>query len=168
MADEQKKSLWELLWDYDPNGLIVVDTALNIRLVNQAFCKMFGVDGETIVGEAITTIFDDVDDFRTAWDENKVIPAKEKHYSRYHVYVRKVIFPIQDEGIIACIMVNLTHEWQQEKNMRRVRQETILKVKEVVDNQMKVAQEIASLLGETTAESKVSLLRLLEIVEQKH
>ncbi len=168
MAEEQKKSLWELLWDYDPNGLIVVDTALNIRLVNQAFCKMFGVDGETIVGEAITTIFDDVDDFRVAWDENTVIPAKEKHYSRYHVYVRKVIFPIQDEGIIACIMVNLTHEWQQEKNMRRVRQETILKVKEVVDNQMKVAQEIASLLGETTAESKVSLLRLLEIVEQKH
>jgi len=48
-----------------------------------------------------------------------------------------------------------------------VRQETILKVKEVVDNQMKVAQEIASLLGETTAETKVSLLRLLQIVEQK-
>jgi PAS domain S-box-containing protein len=168
MSDEQKKSLWELLWDYDPNGLIVVDTELRIRLVNQAFCKMFGVDGEAVVGQEITTLFDDVDDFRIARDQNTVIPAKEKHYGRYHVYVRKVIFPIQDEGIIACIMVNMTHEWQQEKNMRRVRQETILKVKEVVDNQMKVAQEIASLLGETTAETKVSLLRLLQVVEQKH
>jgi len=167
MSDEQKKSLWELLWDYDPNGLIVVDTDMRIRLVNQAFCKMFGVDAETIVGEEVTTIFDDVVDFRVAWEQNTVIPAKEKHYSRYHLYVRKVIFPIQDEGIIACIMVNMTHEWQQEKDMRRVRQETILKVKEVVDNQMKVAQEIASLLGETTAETKVSLLRLLQVVEQK-
>ena len=167
MSDEPKKSLWELLWDYDPNGLIVVDTAMRIRLVNQAFCKMFGVDAEKIIGEEVTTIFDDVVDFRVAWEQNTVIPAKEKHYSRYHVYVRKVIFPIQDEGIIACIMVNMTHEWQQEKDMRRVRQETILKVKEVVDNQMKVAQEIASLLGETTAETKVSLLRLLQVVEQK-
>ena len=167
MSDEQKKSLWELLWDYDPNGLIVVDTDMRIRLVNQAFCKMFGVDAEKIIGEEVTTIFDDVVDFRVAWEQNTVIPAKEKHYSRYHVYVRKVIFPIQDEGIIACIMVNMTHEWQQEKDMRRVRQETILKVKEVVDNQMKVAQEIASLLGETTAETKVSLLRLLQVVEQK-
>jgi len=167
MSDEQKKSLWELLWDYDPNGLIVVDTDMRIRLVNQAFCKMFGVDAEKIIGEEVTTIFDDVVDFRVAWEQNTVIPAKEKHYSRYHLYVRKVIFPIQDEGIIACIMVNMTHEWQQEKDMRRVRQETILKVKEVVDNQMKVAQEIASLLGETTAETKVSLLRLLQVVEQK-
>lgn len=168
MADEQKKSLWELLWDYDPNGLIVVDPEMRIQLVNPAFCKMFGVDEETIIGEAITNLFDDVDDFKVAWEQNTVISAKEKHYSRYHVYVRKVIFPIQNEGIIACIMVNLTHEWQQEKEMRRVRQETILKVNEVVDNQMKVAQEIASLLGETTAETKVSLLRLLQIVEKKH
>ncbi len=167
MAEEQKKSLWELLWDYDPNGLIVVDPEMRIQLVNPAFCKMFGVNGEMIIGKAITTLFDDVDDFHVAWEQNTVIPAKEKHYSRYHVYVRKVIFPIQNEGIIACIMVNLTHEWQQEKEMRRVRQETILKVNEVVDNQMKVAQEIASLLGETTAETKVSLLRLLQIVEKK-
>lgn len=168
MAHEPKKSLWELLWDYDPNGLIVVDTEMQIRLVNPAFCMMFGVDGAAIIGQPITSLFDDVDDFHLAWAQNKVIPAKEKHYSRYHVYVRKVIFPIQDEGIIACIMVNLTHEWHQEKEMRRVRQETILKVNEVVDNQMKVAQEIASLLGETTAETKVSLLRLLQIVEKKH
>lgn len=168
MADEQKKSLWELLWDYDPNGLIVVDTAMRIRLVNQAFCKMFDVDAETIVGQQAASILDDVVDFRVAWAQNTVIQAKEQHYPRHHLYVRKVIFPIQDEGIVACIMVNLTHEWQQEEDMRRVRQETIVKVNEVVDNQMKVAQEIASLLGETTAETKISLLRLLQIVEQEH
>jgi hypothetical protein len=38
----------------------------------------------------------------------------------------------------------------------------------VVDNQMNVAQKIASLLGETTADTKVSLLKLLEMVEQEH
>jgi hypothetical protein len=43
----------------------------------------------------------------------------------------------------------------------------VLKVREVVDNQMKVAQEIAGLLGETTAETKVSLLKIIEAVEQE-
>jgi PAS domain S-box-containing protein len=168
MADAKKKSLWHLLWDYDPNGLIVVDTTMRIRLVNPAFCNMFGVNAETIIGEDAADILDDMRDFRVAWAENMVIQAKEQHYPQQQLYVRKVIFPIQDEGIVACIMVNLTHEWQQKEEMRRMRLETIEKVNEVVDNQMKVAQEIASLLGETTAETKVSLLRLLQIVEKGH
>jgi uncharacterized Fe-S cluster-containing protein len=37
-------------------------------------------------------------------------------------------------------------------------------VRQVVDKQMRVAQEIAGLLGETTAETKVSLLHLLEML----
>jgi hypothetical protein len=168
MLNEPKKSLWELLWDYDPNGLIVVDGMMRIRLVNQAFSRMFKVDSEGVVGTNAAAILGDISDFRTAWQQNIVIQAKEQHYPQYPLYVRKVIFPIRDEGIVACIMVDLTHEWRQEEEMRRMRQETILKVNEVVDNQMKVAQEIASLLGETTAETKVSLLRLLQVVEQDH
>ncbi|MFT3786302.1 MAG: PAS domain-containing protein [Tepidisphaeraceae bacterium] len=36
------KSLWELIWDYDPNGLVAVDRDLLIRVVNPAFCDMVG------------------------------------------------------------------------------------------------------------------------------
>jgi len=46
-----------------------------------------------------------------------------------------------------------------------MRKETIKKVNEVVDNQMKVVQEIAGLLGETTAETKVSLLKIIQMLE---
>lgn len=159
------KTLWELLWDYDPNGLIVVDTAMNIRLANPAFCKMFSVEPGAIIGQPAMTLLGDVADFHEAWDKNTAIRAKEQDYPAYNLHVRKVIFPIRDEQIIACIFVNLTHEWEQEQEMRRLRRETIEKVSEVVDNQMKVAQEIASLLGETTAETKVSLLRLIQMIE---
>jgi uncharacterized Fe-S cluster-containing protein len=77
--------------------------------------------------------------------------------------VKEFIFPIKDENIIACIMVDITAEMQQKQEMVKIQSETVKKVKEVVDNQMKVAQEIAGLLGETTAETKVSLLKITEL-----
>ncbi|MEI6197836.1 MAG: hypothetical protein WCS42_26270, partial [Verrucomicrobiota bacterium] len=83
---------------------------------------------------------------------------------RYDLYVRTLIFPIPDEKIAAGIFVDLTTEWKQERELNRLKQEAVQEVRQVVDNQMRVAQEIAGLLGETTAETKVSLLRLLEML----
>lgn len=160
------KSLWELLWDYDPNGLVVLDKDMHVHLVNPAFCRMFGVEAEAIVDQPGVLILDDIAEFVEAWEQNRVIPSREHYYARYGLYVRKVIFPIPDQGIIACIMVDLTHEQQQREELQRLQRETIAKVNEVVDNQMRVAQEIAELLGETTAETKISLLRLRQMVEQ--
>ncbi len=162
----QSKSLWEQLWDYDPNGLIVLDRNLRVQIVNPAFCRLFGTKAEAIIGEYAASFLDDVTEFREAWERHIVIPSHEHYYPKYRIYVRKVIFTIPDQEIIACIMVDLTHEHQQREELLRLKRETIEKVSEVVDNQMKVAQEIAGLLGETTAETKITLLRLREIVEQ--
>ena len=167
MTGMSGKSLWELLWDYDPNGLIVVDAQMHIQVVNPAFCKMFGVTADDVISAPVATILDDVEDFRQAWAAEDMLPSREHAYEQYGLYVRKVLFPIPDQSLVACIMVDLTHEQQQREELQRVKRETIKKVNEVVDNQMKVAQEIAGLLGETTAETKISLLRLIQMVEQE-
>jgi hypothetical protein len=46
--------------------------------------------------------------------------------------------------------------------------EALRRVSHLIDNRMRVANEIAGLLGETTAESIVSLLKLMEMVEKDH
>ena len=158
------KSLWELLWDYDPNGLIVVDPDMNIREVNNAFCRMFNVEKSVITGNPAVDILEDVSEFRETWENGTVATGDGTHYEEQDLYVRKVFFSIQDERIIACIMVDLTHE---QREIIKMRKRTIEKVHEVVDNQMKVAQEIAGLLGEATAETKASLLKLIQMVEQE-
>lgn len=162
-----EKSLWELLWEYDPNGLIAVDTDLNIRIVNPAFCKMLGQEATDLIGKQAADFLDDADDFKMVWEKDLVIRAVEKEYPRYNLYVRKVMFPIRNEGIIASIIVDLTHEWHQKNELQRVKQQTLEEVNQVVDRQMKVAQEIAGLLGETTAETKVSLLRVAKMLRQE-
>ena len=52
--------MWELLWDYDPNGLLVVDTDLKITVVNQALCAMFKTAPERVIGQPVSTLVDDL------------------------------------------------------------------------------------------------------------
>lgn len=165
MSDEQHH-LWKLLWDYDPNGLIVVDPDLYIKLVNPAFCRMFQVQQDNLVGQPAETLLGNVEDFKKAWQQNQVLRSQFREYPQYHLYVNQVIFSIEDEGLIAAIMVDISHELERKQELEQLKRETVQKVNEVVDNQMKVVQEIAGLLGETTAETKVSLLRIIHLLEQ--
>lgn len=166
MLETTQNHLWQLLWEYDPNGLIAVDSDLMIKVVNPAFCKLFNVEASQIIGQPVTEILGTVDHFKTVWETNQVIRGRETEYPDYHLYIREFIFPIKDENIIGCIMSDITAEMERKKETDRIKAETVKKVNEVVDNQMKVAQEIAGLLGETTAETKISLLKIIEMVNQ--
>jgi PAS domain S-box-containing protein len=166
MTDSQQNHLWQLLWEYDPNGLIVVDANLYIKLVNPAFCRMFQIEAADAIGQPVSVIIEDVNDFQTAWEKETVIRSA-REYAQQNLYVKQVTFSIEDEDVIACIMVDFSHELEQRRELQKLKRETIRKVNEVVDNQMKVVQEIAGLLGETTAETKVSLLKIIQMLEQE-
>jgi PAS domain S-box-containing protein len=157
--------LWKLLWEYDPNGLIAVDSDMYVRLVNPAFCRMFHTDAEDVIGQPASVILDDIEDFKKVWQTNCVIRGKFKEYPQHQLYVNQVIFAIEDEGIIASIMVDVSHDLERKQELEKLKRETVKKVNEVVDHQMKVVQEIAGLLGETTAETKVSLLKIIHMIE---
>jgi PAS domain-containing protein len=160
------KTVWELLWDYDPNGLVVVDGELKVKIANPAFCQMFKTTLGGLVGQDVSSVLDDAEDLRQAWGGDEPL-RQEKHYARYDLYVRKVMFPIPDQRLIACIMVDMTHDWKQKQELLRLKEETLRQVDLVVDKQMHTAQEIASLLGETTAQTKVNLLRLSEMLRKE-
>lgn len=156
------KSLWELLWDYDPNGLVAVDKEMKIRVVNPAFCRLFKTSPEQAIGKPASEILGDTSDFEDAGETVRVF---EKEYPAVELYVRQVMLSIQGESITACIFVDITEDWKQRQEMQRLKLETAVEVSRVVDRQMRVAQEIAGLLGEATAETKGSLLKLKQMIE---
>lgn len=158
--------LWKLLWDYNPSGLIVVDPDLYIKWVNSAFCTLFKVQSGHIIGQSLEVIFDEVDDFRAVWQHNTVVQGKFREYAQYNLYLNQVIFSIVEEGLIVSVFVNVTHELARKQELDKLKQETIYNVNAVVDHQMKVVQEIAGLLGETTAATKVNLLKIVEILQR--
>jgi PAS domain-containing protein len=161
-------TLWKLLWDFDPNGLLVLDDTLKVILVNPAMCQMLKSQPGDLLGRNATELLGDVSDFQRAYTEQREVLGGEAFYPRFELYARKVIFPVPREKVVAGIFVNLTREWKQRNELQELRTQTAQEVRHVVDKQMRVAQEIAGLLGETTAETKVSLLRLLDLMRQPH
>jgi transcriptional regulator with PAS, ATPase and Fis domain len=167
VATNVPNHLWQLLWEYDPNGLIVVDADLYIKLVNPAFCQLFEVKPEAVIGQPAETILGDVNDFKRVWETGAVIRNQMREYQSLELLVNQIIFSIEDEGIIACIMTDFSHQLTQKHQLNVLRQETIKQVNEVVDHQMQVVQEIAGLLGETTAETKISLLKVIQMLQHE-
>ncbi|GAP15944.1 protein containg PAS domain S-box [Longilinea arvoryzae] len=162
-----EKSLWELLWDYDPNGLVVLDRDYKIQIVNPSFCGLFKLKEEEIKGRPAAEVFDDLSDFEAVWERGEVIKGREREYPRYGLYLRGVYFPVVGQGLAACILVDLTKEHQRAEELREVKQELSKQVNKVIDKQMSIAQEIAGLLGETTAEAKVSLLKIRNMLDSE-
>jgi len=157
-------NLWKLLWDYDPNGLLVLDGELNVRVANPALCRMLKCEAEALVGRPAGELLGDVSDFRRALHDQCEVVGEEVHYPRYDLHVRKVIFPVAEGNVVAGIFVDVTREQKQREELEALRRKAAQEVRAVVDEQMRVAQEIAGLLGERTAETKVSLLRLLALL----
>jgi PAS domain-containing protein len=159
--------LWKLLWDFDPNGLLVLDEGLAIVQTNAAFGAMFRSSAEVLRGGSARDLLGDTSDFERALCDQVEVLGGERAYPEHDLYVRKVIFPVPGEGLVAGIFVDMTPAWKQRQSMKELRTRAVTEVRQVVDKQMSVAQEIAGLLGETTAETKVGLLRLLETIKRE-
>ena len=61
-------------------------------------------------------------------------------------------------------MKDISEQVNYDKKLDKVKLETISTTDDLIMKQMRVAQEIASLLGETTAETKVALLNLKKML----
>ena len=73
---------------------------------------------------------------------------------------------IEDHRYVILILMDLTVEETKEKVIRQMQMKTAEVAQTVIDDQMRVVQEIASLLGETTAKSKVALTRLMKAMDE--
>lgn len=163
MLESSQNYLYKLAWEYNPNALMAVNSHLEIQLVNPAFCLLFKLDHHNCSGKLALDILGDVEHLQQAWQTQEIVRNQIKEYDKAQIFVKESIFPIPEKDLILCIMIDLTEEEQRKKELNTMQSEMIEKVNAVVNNQMKVAQEIAGLLGETTAETKVNLFKLLEL-----
>lgn len=159
--------LSDLLWEHDPNGLLVVDRRLVVHMVNPAFCALFRTNRAAALGKPATELIGDVADFRQAFERGGEIRRSEGTHPEFGLRLHRLVFAVPEEEKVAAIFVDLTGEWTQRKQLKEIRDELAKDVRDVVDRQMSVAQEIAGLLGEATATTKVALLRLLELIEKE-
>ena len=104
--------------------------------------------------------FIDPSDFQWVFDTHQNIHGKKVTYQEYGLSTLQNIVYIEKENCVLATFIDITKEEEQQKQEYEKKLDTIELAQNVIHRQMMVAQEIAGLLGETTAETKTTLTKL--------
>lgn len=148
-----------------PNGVIITTRDLVIVEINPAAEQMFNCSAKDTIGKYLRELFDP-GNFQRVVDSKAPINVLS-NYPRYNLNTREIIFPLDREQTIVGILVDITEDQRRKEELNTVKSQTIQKAQEVIEKQMMVAQEIAGLLGETTAETKVLLSKLIKLMREE-
>ncbi len=161
---DKAESFSDNIVNNSPNGIIVVNEQLEVQLINKAARLMLNVRSSAdVMGEPVVRIMDPTL-FVEALAEEKKIRNRRLYLAEYDKYIEQSIFPDRDYHILICMMRDITAEETEKKRKETISAHTIEVADKVVDKQMRIVQEIASLLGETAAETKIALTKLKETI----
>ncbi|MEW6106840.1 MAG: [Fe-Fe] hydrogenase large subunit C-terminal domain-containing protein [Bacillota bacterium] len=162
---ERAESMANLFVASAPYGIIVVDEDEVIRDLNAAAERMFRRSRHEVVGGKLAILMDP-SSFRQVL-VGKTSVQVEVAYPELGLVTRQTIFYEPDERLAMGVIADITEEKRQAAHLQKLRAETLEKAQGVIDKQMEVAQKIAGLLGETTAETKVLLTRLMNVFREE-
>ena len=151
--------------DNTPNAILAMDTKLIIQQANEAAARLFGMgSARELVGLPIDTILGPVEYLQAIGGERS--GGATRHYlADYDKFVEETIAFDPEYNLVISIIKDITEETRREKRLDEERRRTAELADRVIEKQMRVAQEIASLLGETTAETKIALTRLKDTID---
>ena len=103
-------------------------------------------------------------DFLSVMEDGKKVNNKRDYYAEFGKYLELTISRDSVANQLIAILRDVTDEETAKKNKEKISRKTIETADQVVDKQMRIVQEIASLLGETAAETKIALTKLKESI----
>ncbi len=150
-----------------PNGIIAVNENLEVQQINKAACKMLNIAiSSSVLGEQVVRIMDPkpfMDVLRTGMS----LRAKKIYLAEYQKYVEQSVIYDPEYKSLLCIMRDITDEETEREKKDAICRETAEVADKVIEKQMRIVQEIASLLGETAAETKIALTKLKESIQDE-
>ena len=147
-----------------PNGLIVLNEDLEVQQVNKAARKIMNIRSESdVLGEPVVRILDP-SVFVQVKNSGRTVRDQRVYLAEYKRYIEQTVMYDQDSRLLVGIMRDITDEEAEREKKARINQQTVEVANTVVEKQMRIVQEIASLLGETAAETKIALTKLKESI----
>ena len=147
-----------------PNGLIVLNDKLEVQQINKAALRIMNLRyAADVLGDNVIRIMDTAD-FCEVLNTGSRIEGKRIYLAEYEKYVEETIVYDREFRLLVCILRDVTEEETQRERKERISRQTVEIADRVVDKQMRIVQDIASLLGETAAETKIALYKLKESI----
>jgi len=165
LSDNQIAAHTSAILQNTPNGILLVDRQTHIRFVNPAFRTMFRCGEEKLLGR-LAKEFVHSDCFERSIAAGGSLMVKES-IPEHGVSFRVGIFPIEGQDLYCGIFIDISEEEKARKDFLDLKAQTLKRAQEVISRQMQTAQEIARLLGETTAETKVLVMKLMSLYQEE-
>jgi iron only hydrogenase large subunit-like protein len=161
MAESQKNQMFES----SPNGIVLIDEKYNIINMNPAFRNYF-ICSQSIVGKPISYLMDPDPFVQLHSSENDKMEFTIKH-ANYNIVCHQIIYKLKAEKLIVGIFVNITNNVSDKTQLDSLREQTIKQAQELINHQIDMAQNIAKLLGESTAQAESLVDNLMKMSEDK-
>jgi uncharacterized Fe-S cluster-containing protein len=150
-----------------PNGLIALNENLEVQQINEAARKIMNIRSESdVLGEPVIRILDP-SLFMQVKNTGRNVHGQHVYLAEYKKYVEQTVVYDEESHLLVGIMRDITDVEADRERKARINQKTVEVADSVVEKQMRIVQEIASLLGETAAETKIALTKLKESIDDE-
>ena len=147
-----------------PNGIIMLNDQLEVQQINPAALKILNLRSDSaVLGDQVVRILDPTP-FLKVKNTGRGIFHERSYLAEYGCTVQQTIVPAEGRRMLLCIMRDVSEEEDARRQREEISRQTAEVADKVVDKQMRIVQEIASLLGETAAETKIALSKLKESI----
>ena len=164
---DKAESFSDIIVNNTPNGLIVLNEQLEVQQINKAARDIMNIrSANDILGDQVIRILDPkvfMDVLRTG----RNVRDERVYLAEYKRFVEQSVVYDKDSHLLVAIMRDITDEQNEREKKENISRQTIEVADKVVDKQMRIVQEIASLLGETAAETKIALAKLKESIQDE-
>lgn len=161
---DKAESFSDTIVKNSPNGLVVLNENLEVQQINVAAQKIMNIrSASDVLGEHVIRILEP-DLFEKVLKTGRGVYNHREYLAEYERYVDMTVVFDSENRMLICIMRDVTDEEAQLERKESISRQTIEVADKVVEKQMRIVQEIASLLGETAAETKIALSKLKESI----
>ncbi len=157
---EKAESFSDTIIHSTPTAIIVMDEDLVVQQINPSALKMFGLrQARDILHEHVARILNP--EPYQSLVHAALHTTNCKHYlADYDRYVDETILYDRQYHVVITLIRDVTEQERLRLEGTELKQQTAEITDKVIEKQMRIVQEIASLLGETTAETKIALTKL--------
>ena len=159
----QAESMSNVVMDMTPNMIFVIGNDMRILDCNRKGQELLGVGHDEAVRRYIFE-FIEADDIESALLTREPVFHKKIRLDRGRIVAEETIVYIENLDAVLVLFQDVTREERIKEQHYNLKVETVEMAQKVIEKQMMVAQEIAGLLGETTAETKVTLTKLRDSI----
>ena len=147
------ESLSNIICESSPNLIGLVDKDLMIIELNPAAESFFKIEKDEADGMPLGMYLDD-QEFERVRTFRKNVRNEKITFEEYdNSTILQTIYWLEQNQMFLWLAVDITKDERAKKKLQTLKIETVEMAQQVIAKQMTVAQEIASLLGETTAET---------------